>query len=73
MNKLNGLIEEKQKAQKVLAEKIMKGASTLSHDWLMVVLASDRSLFCPSAQQEMQRKAAEEAQQVAAEAMLGVH
>ncbi len=39
----------------------------------MIVLASDSSLSCPSAQQEMQRKAAEEAKQVAAEAMLGVH
>eukprot|EP01084_Bolivina_argentea_P122811 217627_1 len=48
MNKLNGLIGEKQKAQKVLADEIVK------------------------AQQEMQRKAAEEAHQVAAEALLGV-
>ncbi len=73
MNKLNGLIGEKQKAQKVLADEIVKGMTTVSCDWLMIAFASDSSsLSFPSAQQEMQRKAVEEAHQVAAEALLGV-
>ncbi len=75
MNKLNGLIGEKQKAQKVLADEIVKGVTTVSCDWLTIVFASDSSssLSFPSVQQEMQRKAAEEAHLVAAEALLGVH